>query len=111
MKYFFTLVLILFIGEGHAAIYKWVDENGNVHFSQNTDNVPENIEVSNVQVRKSNSSKTSIKKEKSNIRTHQKKKYSPAQLDKKCKKLSRKAAMDPNGLSSSAYREFRKLGC
>jgi len=113
MKLYFALVFLLFIGEGHTEIYKWVDENGVTHFSQNMADVPKETEIKEVKVRKTNSGQITRKKETSNSIENQNtmKKYSPEQLDKKCNELANIAAMDTNGLNSPEYREFRKIGC
>ncbi|MGB2741359.1 MAG: DUF4124 domain-containing protein [Cognaticolwellia sp.] len=123
MKFTFTFVLLLFIFEGHAEIYKWVDENGNAHFTQNINDVPKNIEVTEAKVKitnavkNTNPVKATIKKDQASSLANksseqsEKKKYSPAQLDKKCHQLSKISAMDSNGLNSPEYKEFIKIGC
>lgn len=123
MKFTFTLVLLLFIFEGHAEIYKWVDEHGNAHFTQNINDVPKDIEVKEAKVKVShaikntNPVKSTIKKAEAASLANkpldqiEKKTYSPTQLDKKCHQLSKISAMDTNGLNSPEYREFIKIGC
>ena len=77
MKFTFTLVLLLFIFEGHAEIYKWVDEHGNAHFTQNINDVPKDIEVKEAKVKVShaikntNPVKSTIKKNQTLLLTFQ----------------------------------------
>lgn len=113
MKLYFALVFLLFIGGARAEIYTWVDENGVTHFSQNMADVPKQAEIKEVKIRETNSSQAPRKTETLNSIENQNtmKKYSPEQLDKKCNELSNIAAMNPNGLNSPEYREFRKIGC
>lgn len=72
--YMLALILALSIGEVNAQIYKWQDENGGWHFSDNPLDVPANKRQKNSSV----SAKKSVKKPNKDLHEKLKNKFNPA---------------------------------
>jgi hypothetical protein len=111
--YLITLLLLLNFNV-YAEIYKWVDKEGNAHFSQNINDVPKDHEVKEVEVKASNSSQSNNNKrisKSSDIKKNKTSKYAYQQLEQKCDKLARKFALNTNGFNTPEYREYRRLKC
>lgn len=109
MKLVILFSLLIFAVQSDAAIYKWVDENGIVHFSQNENDAPKNADVKEVKVHQANVSQAP---KNTNIPSIAKtKQLSTAELDRKCSKLGNIAARNPNGFKSPEYAEYVRIGC
>jgi hypothetical protein len=112
MKIFITFLLLLNFNV-YAEIYKWVDKEGNAHFSQNINDVPKAQEIKELEVKASNSYQSNNKRtsKSSDIKKNKVSKYTSQQLEKKCDKLSRKFALNTNGFNTPEYSEYRRLKC
>jgi hypothetical protein len=114
MKISLAFLLMMISSDIYAEIYKWVDAEGNAHFSQNINDVPKDQEVKEAKIKASNSSQSTVSKTKPKSGDKDKgitNQYTSKQLEEKCGRLSRIWALDPNGFNSPSYRESRRLGC
>lgn len=113
-KHMVFLFLFLFVNNVQAKIYKWVDADGTVHFSQHINDAPESQEVKEIEVGTTNTSQPeNIKASpgKNNTKKKENNKINSKQLDEKCVQLSRVWAMEPDRFKSQHQDEYIRLGC